>query len=427
MHDVVVPTNVKESPKMTLFYPFSFFLLFFQQTNKMAATHTANWAATSITRALHLQYPIIQAPCAGHTGADLIAAVSNAGGLGSLGAGMIPAAQLRTTIQAIREKTTNKFAVNIFCRPSRPPTAAELGKHYPGTDDALNEIRAELNIPIPSEYKLRSPPFDEQVNVLLEERVPVVSFTFGLLPDSVLQRFWSAGVYLIGTATTVAEAMALAGLDPSDPTRKADAIVAQGLEAGGHRGSFLKGKGPQHEQLSTEELVRSIRSETAGNRGTSKFPLPILAAGGLSTGKDVYTALHDWKADGAVLGTLFMMATESVTPIAHKNYILEARKNGVENTKITTAISGKGVRSYPNTLMERIEASGGEIPTYDIQSSKTKDIAAYATQHGLKEYMMLLSGANAAAAADYSENGELSASEILNKLVLDVDKLSNNK
>lgn len=387
----------------------------------MATTHAANWTATSITRALNLQYPIIQAPCAGHTGAELIAAVSNAGGLGSLGGAMLPAPLLRSTIQSIREKTTNKFAVNVFCRPTRPPTSEELDKHYPGTDDVLNEIRAELNIPIPTEYKLRSPPLDEQINVLVEERVPVVSFTFGLLPDNVLQRLWGSGTYLIGTATTVQEALVLAGLDSSDPTRKADAIVAQGLEAGGHRGSFLSGKGPNYEQMSTEDLVKSIRSATAGSGGISKFPLPILAAGGLSTGKDVAHALFDWKADGAVLGTLFMMATESATPKAHKEYMLDAKKDQVEGTKITTSITGKNVRSYPNKLMKRIEESGGEIPSYDIQSSKTKDIAAYASQHGIKEYMTLLSGANASIAAEYSENGTLDAGTILNKLVTDIN------
>lgn len=387
----------------------------------MAATHTASWATTSITRALNLQYPIIQAPCAGHTGADLIAAVSNAGGLGSLGAGMIPAAQLRTTIQDIRSKTTKPYAVNIFCRPSRPVTNADLQKHYPGTDDILNQVRSELSIPIPTEYKLRSPSFDEQVNVLLEERVPVVSFTFGLLPDSILQRFWSAGTYLIGTATTVQEALVLAGLDASDPTRKSDAIVLQGLEGGGHRGSFLTGgKGPNHKQMPIVDLVRSVRAATQ-----NKFPIPLLAAGGISTGQDLYHSLHDWKADGAVIGTLFMMATESSTPKAHKEYMLNAKKDGVEETKITTTITGKSVRSYPNKLMKLIEqVDVKDIPTYEIQSSKTKDIATFATERGLSDYMLLLSGANAPIAAEYSENGTLSAAGILNKLVTDVNKLA---
>ncbi|KAI8644384.1 2-nitropropane dioxygenase [Parasitella parasitica] len=391
----------------------------------MATTHGASWAATAITKALHIQYPIIQAPCAGHTGADLIAAVSNAGGLGSLGAGMLPAPQLRTTIHSIREKTSRPFAVNLFCRAATPPTSAELQKHYTGTDDVLNEIRTELHIPIPSEFQPRSPPFEDQVNVILEERVPVVSFTFGLLPDKFLQRLQSAGTFLIGTATTVQEALVLAGLDPSDPTRKADAIVAQGLEAGGHRGSFLKicNEDKNHRQLPVSDLVEAIRS----TQDNGRFPIPIIAAGGISSGSDVYRALHDWKADGAAIGTLFMMAKESTTPKGHRDYMLNAKKNGVEKTRITTAITGRSVRSYPNKLMKRIEEASSknrvEIPNYDIQSAKTKDIAAYATQNGIQDYMMLLSGANAPLAVDYSEQCSLSATEIVNKLVTDVDKM----
>ncbi|KAI9481354.1 MAG: 2-nitropropane dioxygenase [Benjaminiella poitrasii] len=385
----------------------------------MTIAQTIKWATTEITKVIHIQYPIIQAPCAGHTNADLVAAVSNAGGLGSLGAGMMPAPELREMIREIRKRTSKPFAVNLFCRDrARPkPSYTDLQRHYGSTDDVLNEIRSELNIPIPTEYQPRSPPLEDQVNVLLEERIPVVSFTFGLLSDSHLQRFWSVGTYLIGTATTVEEAFVLAGLNHSDPTRKADAIVAQGLEAGGHRGSFLK----ESQQASVKELVMAI----ANSVQPRKFPIPVLAAGGISSGLDIYSALHDWKADGVAIGTLFILATESSTPKAHKEYLLEASKNKVEETKITTAITGKSVRSYPNQLMKRLEhavVDTNDIPPYDIQSAKTRDIAVYATQHGIKEYMMLLSGANAPAAAEYSQNGTLSAAEILNKLILDVNK-----
>lgn len=375
----------------------------------MAATHLSNWASNAFTKALHIQYPIIQAPCAGHTGADLIAAVSNAGGLGSLGAGMLPATQLRSTIRSIRSKTNKPFAVNLFCRPSNPATEADLQKHYAKTDDELNKIRTELHIPIPEKYELRSPPFDEQINVLLEECVPVVSFTFGFLPDTAFKKLKSAGTYLIGTATTVNEALVLAGLDPSDPTRKADAIVAQGVEAGGHRGSFLPG-----DQLPVSELVAAIRQ--------TGFPIPILAAGGFSTGDDVFKGLNEYKADGVAIGTLFMLATESDTPKAHREYLLNAEKNNVEPTKITTAITGRKARAYPNQLLKRIEALDADIPSYDIHSSKTKDIATYATKNGISDYMLLLSGANASKAVEYSEQGTLSAAQIVNKIVSDVNQ-----
>ncbi|KAI7897670.1 2-nitropropane dioxygenase [Cokeromyces recurvatus] len=372
------------------------------------------WALTSITTAINIKYPIIQAPCAGHTSAKLVAAVSNEGGLGSLGAGMMPPSQLRETIRAIRQLTSKPFAVNLFCRNLYPSlTYNELQRHNDNMDNILNEIRSELNIPIPTEYQLRSPPFEEQINVLIEERVPVVSFTFGFLPDPILQRFRSVNTFLIGTATTLEEAFLLAGLNDSGLTqRKADAIIVQGLEAGGHRGSFLN----DGKQLPVADLVKAIITQSS--QLTKRFPIPILAAGGISSGANVYTALHDWNSDGVVIGTLFMMATESMTSKAHKECLLETEKT----TKISNAITGKNARGYPNELMKRLEQAK-DIPSYNIQSSKTSDILAYATQHGIKDYMLLLSGANAPKAAKYSENGTLTAAEIMHKLVLDVNKM----
>ncbi|CAO3675704.1 hypothetical protein G6F70_000654 [Rhizopus microsporus] len=366
-----------------------------------------SWATTSLTRALKIQYPIIQAPCAGHTGVNLVAAVSNAGGLGSLGAGMIAPGQLREMIREIQQKTSRPFSVNLFCRPTPPPSHEELQHHYQGSDDALNAIRVELGLPIPKEYQLRSPPLEEQVQVLLDEGVPIVSYTFGYLPEAIHKKFVNAGVYLIGTATTVGEAIMLAGLDPSSPTRKADAIIAQGIEAGGHRGSFLEGA-----QLSVRDLTKSIRQAVGSE-------IPIIAAGGLSNGQDVVDVLH-LGADGAALGTLFMLSTDSATPKAHREYMLKAGQNQVEPTRISRALTGRAVRSYPNALMKRLESF--DVPGYDIHSAKTKDIAAYAAQKGIPDYMWLFTGAHASEAAKYSEQGTLSASEILGKIVSDVNK-----
>ncbi|KAI8377054.1 2-nitropropane dioxygenase [Choanephora cucurbitarum] len=366
---------------------------------------------SSFTRALKLKYPIVQAPCAGHTGVELITAVSNAGGLGSLGAGMMPVDLLRKTIRNIRNKTSNPFAVNLFCRPAHIVSETDLQRHCPGIDDTLDIIRTELNIPIPTEYKLRSPPLEDQLAVILEERVPVVSFTFGVLPDHFRDQLWAAGTYLIGTATTLQEALMLAGLDPSSPTRKADAIVAQGLEAGGHRGSFLA----NGQQLSRIQLVKSIKQHVS---------LPILAAGGISTGTDVSHVLQKEQADAAVIGTLFMLATESTTPKAHREHMIHAEKKGLEPTRITTAITGKHVRSYPNELMKRIEQAAEEsdvqVPEYSIHSSKTKDIAEHATKHHLADYMLLLAGANASEAVKYTKQGTLSAKQIIDKIVSEI-------
>ncbi|KAG1457362.1 hypothetical protein G6F56_006625 [Rhizopus delemar] len=366
------------------------------------------WTKTLFSQALKLKYPIVQAPCAGHTGVELIAAASNAGGLGSLGAGIMPANQLRKTIQDIRLKTQQPFAVNLFCRPTPDPTQEELQRHY-DTDDVLDEIRTELKIPIPEKFELRSPPLEDQVKVLLDEGVPVVSFTFGLLPDSILMRLWNAGTFLIGTATTKREALVLAGLDPSDPTRKADAILLQGLEAGGHRGSFLISDS-QEGQLPIRELIKEVK-EALGN-----LQIPVIAAGGLSTGEDVVDVLKQG-ADGAALGTLFMLAKESITPRAHREHMLNAKQ--VDTPQLTQALTGRWARGFPNELMKRLETQTS-IPCYDIHSSKTKDIAAFCTQQGISDYMLLLSGQNVAKAVEYSDQGTLSVSEIVDKIAADV-------
>ncbi|KAI8148953.1 2-nitropropane dioxygenase [Fennellomyces sp. T-0311] len=376
-------------------------------------TGSSQHLATAFTRALRIKYPIVQAPCAGHTSADLVAAVSNAGALGSLGAAMMPLDTMRATIRAIKQKTKQPFAVNLFCRAKQDPTTEELHQDYPATDAVLNAIRSEFGLPTPTKYTLRSPPLEDQISIILEERVPVVSFTFGILPDRELQRLWDAGVYLIGTATSAKEAMVLAGLDELDPTRKADAVVAQGLEAGGHRGTFLF----DEKQMSTGELVKSVKEAFRRKGSNTSVDVPVLAAGGLSNSKDVAEALKGWHADGAVLGTLFMLSSDSSTPEVQRKVMLESDAK----TRLTRGLSGRFARGYPNAFMDRMDAlADKDIPSYDIHSARTKDIVAHAAGNKNPDYMMLWSGANARAAADFTDHGKLSAADIVSKLVADL-------
>lgn len=326
---------------------------------------------------------------------------------------MMAAADLRAAIQAIKAKTTLPFAVNLFCRPERPPTASEL--HAPlEVDNHLNAIRSELGLPTPTEYKMRSPPLDQQIAVILEERVPVVSYTFGYLSDCELRRLWGAGIYLIGTATTVREALFLAGMDPSDPTRKADAVVAQGTEAGGHRGTFLKAD--VSEQMPTAELVQKVHQAFKRSNGVS-VNVPILAAGGISNGETAAKALHDWQADGAVMGTLFMLSKESSTKPAHRKIMLSPDQ---PETQLTTGLTGRSARGFRNVFMDKMK--GVDTPSYDIHSARTADIVAASVKAGSPDYMMLWSGAHSLDAAAYTEQGTLSAAEIMAKLAKDCEK-----
>ncbi|KAI9275573.1 2-nitropropane dioxygenase [Phascolomyces articulosus] len=372
--------------------------------------------ATAFTRAVNIKYPVIQAPCAGHTGVDLVAAVSNAGGLGSLGAAMMPIDTMRNTIRAIKQKTTQPFAVNLFCRDPHVPTVQELHQDYPNVDTVLERIRKDLNLPTPTKYTLRSPPLDEQISVILEEKVPVVSFTFGILPDNELERLWNAGVYLIGTATSVKEALILAGLDEQDPTRKADAIVAQGLEAGGHRGTFLF----DEQQLPVRDLTEQIYDMFKRRQPPTSekhISVPILAAGGLSSGADVAELLNKYHADGAVLGSLFMLSKDSTTPSVQRRIMMESD----QQPRLTRGLSGRFARGFPNVFMEKMDQlADTDIPSYDIHSARTKDIAGHASANGISDYMMLWSGTNARAAGQYTDQANLSADAIVAKLVKDI-------
>ncbi|KAI9261713.1 2-nitropropane dioxygenase [Sporodiniella umbellata] len=369
-----------------------------------------SWSQTLFSQGVKVNYPLVQAPCAGHTGVGLIAAVSNAGGLGSLGAGTMAVDQLRETVREIRQATGKPFAVNLFCRPMVATTKEALQKEY-ATDQVLNKIREELQITIPSRFELRSPPLEEQIEVLVEEKVPVVSFTFGTLPEPAMRRLWDAGTYLIGTATTLDEALVLAGA--SDASRKADAILLQGLEAGGHRGSFLKSES-QEGQRPLLTLVKEVKA-ALGERG-----MPLVAAGGLSTGEDVVGVLKAG-ADGAALGTLFMLATESTSPKAHREKMIRA--SAEESPELGRGWTGRWARGIPNALNRRVESSGHPIPAYDIHSSKTKDIAAHCAQQGIADYMLLLTGQNVRQASAYSQQGTLSASHLVAQLVADITRV----
>lgn len=184
---------------------------------------------TELTRTLNIRYPVFQAPMAGGpTTPDLVAAVSNAGGLGNLGAGYLSPEQIRGAILKIRELTDKPFGINLFV-PEQPEEDEEAAVQMM---DYLNKYRAKLGIAQNPSITKFSESFEEQVQVLLEEKIPVFSFTFGIPPQDVIQAMKQRGTFVIGTATTVDEAKQLdvAGVS---------AIVAQGCEAGGHRGTFL--------------------------------------------------------------------------------------------------------------------------------------------------------------------------------------------
>lgn len=224
---------------------------------------------TKLTRKLNVQYPLIQAPMAGGpTTPELVAAVSNAGGMGSLGAGYLAPDQIRNTIKEIRRLTDRPFGVNLFV-PEEPNTSND---DIEGMNDYLNKYRAELDIASSPSVPKLAESFEEQVKVLLEENVPVFSFTFGIPSIEVIQAFKRSGTVVMGTATTIEEGIQLeaAGVD---------AVVAQGSEAGGHRGTFATNAADA--LIGTMALVPQM---------VDHLSVPVIASGESWTGEGLLRA-----------------------------------------------------------------------------------------------------------------------------------------
>jgi nitronate monooxygenase len=313
---------------------------------------------------LSLRYPIIQAPMAGVSTPRLAAEVSNAGALGSLGLGASNAAQARKMLDEARGLTRGPINANVFCHvPARRDAARETAwlRH-------LAPLFAEANIAAPTglEEIYKSFNDDEDMfRMLLDFRPEVVSFHFGLPSSERIAAFHAAGVYTMATATSPQEARAIedAGIK---------AIVAQGFEAGGHRGVF--DQDAPDEQLSTAVLVRLLAKQTR---------LPIIAAGGVMDGAGI-KAMLDLGAAAAQLGTAFILCPESSATPAHRAN-MKSERAGV--TRMTAVISGREARGIVNRLIEHGEAPGSPPPAaYPVAYDAAKQLHAGASKAGNHEF-----------------------------------------
>jgi nitronate monooxygenase len=313
---------------------------------------------------LGIQHPIVQAPMAGVSTPKLAAAVSNAGGLGSLGIGASSAAQARQMIVETRALTTMPFNVNVFCHaPIQRDAAREAAwlRH-------LAPLFAEVGAPVPTTLDEIYKTFledDATFDVLLELRPAVVSFHFGLPSADRLKALREAGIKTLATATNLREAKLIeeAGID---------AIVAQGIEAGGHRGMF----DPEvtDEQLSTAVLVRLLTRQTT---------LPVIATGGIMDGAGIKAAL-DLGAAAAQLGTAFILCPESS---ANTSYRENLKSERAAVTRLTKVISGRPARGMANRLIAFGEAAGSPNPApYPVAYDAVKRLNVAATKLGNNDF-----------------------------------------
>lgn len=321
-----------------------------------------------LTDLLQIKFPIIQAPMAGGiTTAELIAAVSNAGGLGMMGAGYMTPNEMRSQIKEIRKHTHHPFGVNLFIPPKFSLKNIEKAKI------CLKPIKAKLNImdelenfPTVGQYLEN---FNEQVKVVIEEKVSVCSFTFGLPSKEIISLLKEASVILVGTATNVKEAVL-------NEKVGMDAVVLQGSEAGGHRGGFLL------EYQDSLIGLMSLIPQTA-----DVVNIPLIAAGGIMDARGIIAA-KCLGAMGVQMGTAFLTCIESGASQVYKKAILESSE---VRPVLTKAFTGKMARGIKNSFITEME-NKTEIPDYPVQNLLTKVLRKKSAQQNNPEYMSLWSG-----------------------------------
>ena len=318
---------------------------------------------------LNIPHPILQAPMAGGiSSAELVAAVSNAGGLGAIAAGYLSCDDLCTRICQVQALTDAPFQVNLFVSPQ--PQLASDALH--AAIHRLGSICYQLNLPLPEPHYLdwQLPQYHDQIEVLLDLKVPITSFTFGIPDILAINNLKQNDVFLIGTATHVLEAMALehAGMD---------AIVLQGIEAGGHRATFLG------DPLAMGTPLLSLIQQV-----NAYVNLPLIAAGGLIDGHSISSVLCAG-AQAAQLGTALLATDEAGTDPSYKAQL----KQSVElDTVLTNQWSGRWGRALRNQFVSQLEQTSGTPAPFPLQHFMTQAIRQYAVEHQQADFMALWAG-----------------------------------
>ncbi|OQV18404.1 putative nitronate monooxygenase [Hypsibius exemplaris] len=354
---------------------------------------------TILTRSLGIRYPIIQAPMAGGPSTpQLVAAVSNAGGLGSLGCGYLTPDGIRDEIRSTRKLTDKPFAVALFTPgKSDPPSPSIIQEASRLLDPYRKELGLPLSPPSPTKF---GEALEEQLQVILEEKPPVFAFTFGVPPEGFLRECRKRGIWTMGTATNAAEVRLMR--DSPDPV---DFVFAQGCEAGGHRGAHA--------------------SSIANDTFTALLPLvpqlvkenvPIIAAGGIMDGSQIVAAL-DLGACGVSMGTAFLLCPESGTSAPYRAALRnEAASAEPVGTAYTRVISGRLARGIRNRFMREMEQFEGRTPGYPYQYYVTQPLRKACVSAGRSDFISMWAGQGV------SRIRELPATDLLARLVTEAEQ-----
>ncbi len=316
---------------------------------------------------LGVDEPIVLGPFGGMSSVALTATVSRLGGLGSYGLYGYDAARIADTTAAIRAETDRPFALNVWLPTGDEvrPDVVDLASYL----DALAPYFAEVGLPRPTPPSSFLPDVDEQLAAVIEARPAAVSVVFGVPSSETMDRVHGAGIVVIGTATTVAEAVALAD-------GGVDVVVASGAEAGGHRVSFLRSA--EESLVGTFALIPQV---------VDAVDVPVVAAGGIADRRGVAAALA-LGAAGVQVGTAFLATRQSAVNDAYRRQIADATDDA---TVLTRAMSGRLARGLPNRAVREIEANG-QIAPFPAQNWMTGRFRAEAARLGTADVLSLWMG-----------------------------------
>ncbi|MBP0726598.1 nitronate monooxygenase [Bacillus sp. RG28] len=338
-----------------------------------------------------LSVPIIQAPMAGGVSTPkLAAAVSNAGGLGFLAAGYKTANEMKEEIQTIRKLTSFPFGVNVFVPSLDDNQTSKLSQYKKEIQKEADRLNCKINEP-----RFDDDEWNQKLSVLLKEKVPVISFTFGCPSPEIISNLKDSGSYIMITVTTPEEALIAKNAG-------ADALCVQGIEAGGHRASFHNNP-KKDEQYLLQDLLKMVKKLTI---------LPLIAAGGIMNGRDVLDALN-LGVTAVQMGTAFLLCPESGTNETYR----QALKNPIfKQTAVTRAFTGRPARGLVNQFLTKYDQIAPAA--YPHVHHMTKDFRKMAAQKNEPQLMSLWVGTG------FKSIREVSASEVVKKIMIEINNLN---
>jgi nitronate monooxygenase len=351
---------------------------------------------TPLCDVLGIEHPILQSGMGGVAGPELVAEVSNAGGLGILAGLELPPDKIREGIRAVRRLTSRPFGVNLWLQSEmRPPLdmASVPEAQVRAVQDTLNGFRARLGLPAQHARPASLPDvIDAGIEVILEERVPVFSIALGDPGAALVRRCHARGTKVIAMVGSVDDARTVAAAG-------VDAVVAQGTEAGGHRSTWIKKASREEGAIATMTLIPQV---------VDAVRVPVIAAGGIADGRGLVAVLA-LGAQGALLGTRFIATRESAVPEFRKKAVLEAESDA---TTITDSVTGLWARYLRNTFVAAYDASGAPVLPALVQSHAAGDIFKHAARREDPAWLPMATGQSAGLIRDVPGAGEVVAAMV---------------